>query len=109
MRLADGRIYVPLPFIHKNFADAVFPLQIMADVHVNAECIKDSFPVRTHALASGFLGPAPARFPSLQKPNPIAAPIQPITPPTLACSSYPVKTRLPRPGEDCTQPEQDAA
>jgi hypothetical protein len=22
MRLADGRIYVPLPFIHKNFANA---------------------------------------------------------------------------------------
>ena len=46
MKLADGRIYVPLPFIHKNFPEeSVWPVVLQADVYVNNECIRESHPV----------------------------------------------------------------
>ena len=48
MKLADGRIYVPLPFIHKNFPEeSVWPVVLQADVYVNNECIRESHPVST--------------------------------------------------------------
>jgi hypothetical protein len=46
MKLADGRIYVPLPFIHKNFPnESEWPVQLPADIFVNEDCIKEAYPV----------------------------------------------------------------
>ena len=47
MKLADGRIYVPLPFIHKHFPEeAVWPVAMHADVYMNNECIRECHPVK---------------------------------------------------------------
>ncbi|GAX78625.1 hypothetical protein CEUSTIGMA_g6064.t1 [Chlamydomonas eustigma] len=47
MKLADGRIYVPLPFIHKNFPhESEWPVQLPADIFVNEDCIKEAYPVK---------------------------------------------------------------
>ncbi len=45
MKLADGRIYVPLPFVHKNFQDTTFPLKLGADIVVNGETISENYQV----------------------------------------------------------------
>lgn len=45
IKLADGRIYVPLPFVHHNFEGREFPLFINADIYVNDQLIKAGFEV----------------------------------------------------------------
>lgn len=53
MKMGDGRIYVPLPFILKNFADAIWPVMMPADIWVNNQCIKEGFQVSVHEPGHG--------------------------------------------------------
>lgn len=55
-RLADGRIYVPLPFVNNNFADCTFPLQLTADIVVNGEVIQTACKVGAWAGGGCRLG-----------------------------------------------------
>jgi hypothetical protein len=40
IKVDDGRIYVPLPLIHKHFAEAEFPVKTTANVVVNGQRVK---------------------------------------------------------------------
>ncbi|MEW5316398.1 MAG: hypothetical protein WDW38_007774 [Sanguina aurantia] len=46
MRLADGRIYVPLPFISKNFEGEAFPVLLNATVLMDGAVLKQEYQVK---------------------------------------------------------------
>ncbi len=52
-RLADGRIYVPIPFVQKHFSDSLFPLRLAADISVNGELLQEHYQAGRRGEAGG--------------------------------------------------------